>query len=389
MNHSEKQPVENLRFGRFISKVIRTSIISAIVLFCILGAGIVISYIHVTRHGNLISEAAQAPAEVRRIIGGPIFWMMAFPVTFLCIGLVLQSILSYRSPLRMLGKLLLVLGFAVMLALVPTALYSMRNTTPSGTPRVMRVADPDRDPWFAPDGTAVLYVSRETNGSLRFWKTQGYTPDTKVPAVPVSRELRDDYERKKADMERQRRAARERQEAENRRQAEIQARQRMEKEREQRLARERQEAETQRQRNERERQQRLARERQEAENRRQAEIQARQRMENQKRAALEAERRRFQAARRQFEESWQGHVLPPGIELNLWNLHDYQWIEVKSPIRFGITLGNAAEHLFPAGSHLIELHDATKVRIRSRSGSHLEFHTRLVTEFHMKHFIQN
>ncbi|MEO8353320.1 MAG: hypothetical protein ABI680_16450, partial [Chthoniobacteraceae bacterium] len=80
-------------------------------------------------------------------------------------------------------------------ALVPSAIQKVRGVNADGLPTEMvEIVDPGHRSWFSPDGRALIYYSRESDGSLRFWNREGLTPDRRLESQPVTAAVRSDWE---------------------------------------------------------------------------------------------------------------------------------------------------------------------------------------------------
>ena len=90
--------------------------------------------------------------------------------------------------------LLGLLALGLLFAAIPSLSRKLRKVDAEGHPLVMEIRDPVAVNWFAPDGKALLFWSRERDGDFRFWNRPGFTPDTKVETLPVTRIQRIEWE---------------------------------------------------------------------------------------------------------------------------------------------------------------------------------------------------
>jgi hypothetical protein len=92
----------------------------------------------------------------------------------------------------------------------PVVIGNLRHVDAAGLPDHMaEINDPSIQVWFGTDGGALIYYSREADGTLRFWNRPGATPDHAFQALPVTPEVRREWERQeaaKAEREKQRQA---------------------------------------------------------------------------------------------------------------------------------------------------------------------------------------
>jgi hypothetical protein len=104
------------------------------------------------------------------------------------------------TPRRKIWKPALLLLVATGLGTgMPVLIGRIRHVDAAGRPeRMEEIVNPCAGDWFTPDGAALLYYSREADGSLRFWNRPGMTPDHALQSVPVTPEVRMEWERQRA-----------------------------------------------------------------------------------------------------------------------------------------------------------------------------------------------
>lgn len=149
---------------------------------------------HLAAQAISITQASGSPAEVELVLSGFLPWLLSFALVPALIRLVLESVNPFRSTNSILNRLSLLAILGVGLALLPPGIRKLRGVDHAGLPVRMESSDPSRAIWWNPDGTPVLFHSVETNGSFRFWNRPGITPDTGLPCLPVTRDVRSRWE---------------------------------------------------------------------------------------------------------------------------------------------------------------------------------------------------
>jgi len=161
------------------------------------GAG-VLSYVilvawlhhHLSSQAISITQAAGVPVEAERVIKGFLSWLAAFALVPALIRLATESLNPFRSAGGVMGRLGLLLIVAFCAALLPHGFRILRGVDHAGLPVRMELSDPTRAIWWNPDGDPVLFHSNEIDGGIRFWNRPGITPDTGLPSLPITRDVR-------------------------------------------------------------------------------------------------------------------------------------------------------------------------------------------------------
>ncbi|RYD40811.1 MAG: hypothetical protein EOP85_13640, partial [Verrucomicrobiaceae bacterium] len=199
-------------YKRITSLTGRTArIVGVLFLICAVIYVILVAWLqnHLASQAISITQAAGMPAEVEKALKGALTWLLA-GATLIALGrLAAESLNPFRSQATTFPKLFMLLGFSLALALLPYGVRKLRGVDAKGLPSYMEPSDPANARWWNPDGEAVLFHSREEDGSLRFWNRPGITPDTGMPSLPISREVRATWQKVRSETEASEERARE------------------------------------------------------------------------------------------------------------------------------------------------------------------------------------
>ena len=335
-----------------------------------------------------ISQAAGVPIEGEQLLKGLLSWLLAFALLPAFVGLVLEGLNPFRSNRRIFVRLglLILLGFAV--ALLPHGLRMVRGVDQSGLPTLMEPANPEKVCWWSADGTAVLFHSREDDGSIRFWNRPGITPDTGQPGRPGTRSVREEWEKTCKEEERSARQAEEKEEQ-----------QRME---EERLLHEKSQEEAQLKLREEAAKTEIQKARAEIEAataRAMAEA-GRAEAESARAAKLASERETLQTQLAQLRKEqqqeliatrapaassnreahptarpWESRQVRPGQYLFNWGFR-HAAVEIRLPVECEIEVQGSRPRIYKAGSHTIPLPSHGNFRVRSKSRHTFDIHIR-------------
>ena len=153
---------------------------------------------HLSGQAVSISQAAGLPADAERVLQGFLSWLLAIALVPALVALVAESLNPLRASSRLIGRLLLLLGVGLAFSLLPHGLRRARGVDAHGLPVHLESSDPARARWWDAGGQPVLFHSQEPDGTLRFWNRPGVTPDSGLPSLPVTREIRHSWEQQRA-----------------------------------------------------------------------------------------------------------------------------------------------------------------------------------------------
>jgi hypothetical protein len=191
-------PEESMK-NNLPARVVASSIKALAILF---GVGLILYFVVVAwLHSNLsgqaisISQAAGAPVEAEKFLGGFLSWILAFSLVPAFAGLILRSLNPLKRGNEVTIRILMIMAIGLAMALLPTALRTIRGVDASGLPTRMSASDPAAAIWWTPNNEPVLFYSYESEGNLRFWNRPGTTPDTGSQSRPVTKEIRAAWEK--------------------------------------------------------------------------------------------------------------------------------------------------------------------------------------------------
>lgn len=225
------------RITSMLARIGRIAVILFLV-FMVLRIGAAV-YVHhrIANAGSDFARASGLDSRMSFWLEGPASWILTFALTSIFLRAILQFAWPFGKSARSLRVPLILFALTGLGALVPSMIQKVREVGPDGLPAAMvESVEPAKQNWFAPDGAAIIFYSREADGSLRFWNRPGLTPDRRVESQPVTGAIRSEWERAESA-----RAATKRREAEARDAVRLQeeARQRLALEEKRRLDQER------------------------------------------------------------------------------------------------------------------------------------------------------
>lgn len=193
-------PTTAQRFvDRITSMLARLSLVAVVVflVFVMLRiAAAVFVHHRIVNAGSDFARVSGLDSRMSFWLEGPASWTLTFALTSIFLRTIWLFAWPFGKSARSLRVPLMLFAITGLGALVPSMIQKVRGVNADGLPvEMVEIGEPAGQKWFAPDGTATLFYSRETDGSLRFWNRTGLTPDRRVESQPVTSEVRSEWER--------------------------------------------------------------------------------------------------------------------------------------------------------------------------------------------------
>ncbi|MCP5535453.1 MAG: hypothetical protein H7A51_04365 [Akkermansiaceae bacterium] len=189
-----------------------------LIIYCL-----AVYFVHreITDKAVSITQAAGTSAEFMDFFGDFLPWLFTFALVPLVLRFILDCINPFGDSSQNLKKLSYAALILIALASLIPLLRTIRGVDADGLPVRMERSDPATAQWFAPNGSAVIFVSRESDGSQAFWNRPGTTPQTATISKPVTRADRQEWEaaEKKKKQQAEKKAAERKKEEEAQREA--------------------------------------------------------------------------------------------------------------------------------------------------------------------------
>jgi hypothetical protein len=183
-------------FVRWMRRCGRAAIFVPLAII-VLRLGIAVFFQHeIAGAAGDFSRVAGLDTRLAHWLEGLVSWGAAFGLVSLgwrLLGAVLWPFTRAAVQWKTIVTLLTLTGVG---ASIPAAVQALRGVDAKGLPkRMSEISDATNLEWFAPDGTARLTFSRESDGRLRLWNRPGCTPDRAQTAAPVTAQIRAEWER--------------------------------------------------------------------------------------------------------------------------------------------------------------------------------------------------
>jgi len=180
---------------------------SAFLILGALGAVLVLAILRVGSIFLFRSSIAEAAGDVARIGGADPYlsgWMTGmfpFLASLVAFGIAVRLLLALVFPWlggpKVIKMALLAGGATLLFSLAPGTLMRLLKVGPDGLSAEMVEVDPGVERWFDRDERAKIYWADHLDGTRRFWNAPGASPWDGSIAVPVTREVRLEWEREK------------------------------------------------------------------------------------------------------------------------------------------------------------------------------------------------
>lgn len=198
----EIEPANNTQatFQRFVTSLLARLSVAAVILFLGIvlvrvGAAVFVHH-RIANAGSDFARVSGLDSRMSFWLEGPASWTLAFALTSIFLRTIWLFAWPFGKSAHSLRVPLILFGLTGLGALVPSTIQKVRGVNADGLPvEMLEITEPGRQKWFAPDGTAMVFFSREADGALRFWNRPGLTPDRRVESQPVNSAIRVEWER--------------------------------------------------------------------------------------------------------------------------------------------------------------------------------------------------
>lgn len=186
-------------FSRWLGRFSAAAIVALVALIALRLALAIFFHHQVAEVAGEVARVGGLDARVSAWMQGFAGWTAAIAMVGLGWRLLFSMLWPFGRSEAQMKAMLALLVLSGIGALLPTAIQTALNVDAQGRPaQLIEITDPAAVRWFGPDGGALIACSREPDGALRFWNRDGSTPDRSLAALPVTGEVRAEWERAEA-----------------------------------------------------------------------------------------------------------------------------------------------------------------------------------------------